>query len=604
TADAKTPATLKGENKLVPGRNGSAVEFTGDDPVDLAFGNFKRHEPFTVALWLRTPDVKDRAVVFHRSKAWTDAASRGYELLIEEGRLKWSLIHFWPGNAISIRTKDTVPLNTWTHVVVSSDGSSRASGLRLLVNGRPASIDVMKDSLTKDITGGGGDNISLGERFRDRGFKGGAIDDFRVFSRELTTLEALATHDESAARALLAREPGDWTADERRWVRDYFLATADETWAKQLDSLRKVRAELVKHAEGIREIMAMRELPEPKKAFVLFRGQYDQRREEVHAGTPAALTPWPEGTPKNRLGLARWVVDPAHPLTARVLVNRFWQSIFGRGLVKTSEDFGSQGARPVYPEVLDLLALRFIQSGWDTKALMKMIVMSHTYRQRSICDPKTMADDPENELLARGPRFRLNAEMIRDNSLAAAGLLSEKIGGAPVNPYEMSEAFKPAKPSAGDGVYRRSIYTNWRRTGPPPAMIAFDAPRRAVCSAKRERTESPLQALILLNGTQYIEAARVLGEKLQRNAKGNVGAMVDEVFLLCLSRKPDARESEIARRLYDDQLAHFRSHPDEAAALLRHGNARPDPAIPAAEGAAATVLAQALMNHDACVVKR
>jgi hypothetical protein len=594
--DAAQPATLKGENKLVPGKVGNAVEFTGDDAVDLTVGNFHRHEPFSVSLWLKTPDKKERAVVFHRSKAWTDAASRGYELLIEEGKLKWSLIHFWPGNAISIRAKADVPPGEWTHVVVTSDGSSRAAGLRLYVNGALAATDVIKDTLTRDITGGGGDNISLGERFRDRGFKGGAIDEFRVFGRALTPLEALATMDEGAANAALAKG-GDG-------LRDYFLATTDTDYAKQLDALKTARGEVVKAADGVKEIMVMRELPQPKKAFTLFRGQYDQHRDEVGAGTPAALSPFPEGAPKNRLGLAQWLTDPRHPLTARVLVNRFWQSIFGRGLVKTAEDFGSQGARPVYPEVLDWLAWRFIQSGWDTKALLKTIVLSKTYRQRSIADAKLMADDPDNELLARGPRFRLSAEMIRDNALAAAGLLSDKLGGAPVNPYEMSESFKPATPSGGDGVYRRSVYTNWRRTGPPPAMIAFDAPRRAVCAAKRERTDSPLQALILLNGTQYVEAARVLGEKLHHDAKGDVAAMIEQGFLRCLSRPPDARERQIVEQLYREQLAYFQTKPDEAAALLKTGNAKATTEVSGVELAAATVLAQALLNHDACVVKR
>ncbi len=616
--DDKAPATLKGENKLVPGRVGNAVQFTGDDAVDLTVGNFHRHEPFSVSLWLKTPDKKDRAVVFHRSKAWTDAASRGHELLIEDGKLKWSLIHFWPGNAISIRAQAELPLNTWTHVVVTNDGSSRAAGLRIYVNGQSAATDTIKDALTRDITGGGGDNISLGERMRDRGFKGGAVDEFRVFNRELTALEALATMDEAAAADALAAgghrsvdAVGDGVSSGEATsrlppstLRDYFLATADADYAKQLDALKTARGELVKAADGVKEIMVMRELPQPKKAFTLFRGAYDQHRDEVGAGTPAALSPFPANAPKNRLGLAQWLTDPQHPLTARVVVNRFWQSIFGRGLVKTAEDFGSQSARPVYPEVLDWLALRFIESGWDTKAVIKAMVMSQTYRQRSIADAKLMADDPDNELLARGPRFRLSAEMIRDNALATAGLLVEKMGGAPVNPYEMSESFKPATPTAGDGVYRRSIYTNWRRTGPPPAMVAFDAPRRAVCSAKRERTDSPLQALILLNGTQYVEAARVLGAKLHSDAKGDVAAMIDAGFLRCLSRHPDAREREILTQLYREQLDYFRAKPAEAAALLKTGNAKPSTDIPAPEAAAATTLAQALLNHDACVVKR
>jgi len=597
-------ATLVGENKLVPGRSGQAVQFTGDDPVNLPLGNFQRHEPFSVSLWLRTPDVKDRAVVFHRSQAWTDAASRGYELLIEDGRLKWSLIHFWPGNAISIRATAPVPTNTWTHVVVTSDGSSRADGLRLFVNGRPASTDVIKDNLTKNITGGGHDNISLAERMRDRGFKGGAVDDFRVFRRALTSLEAAATHDEAAAKTLLAKAEAQLSASERAELEDYFFATVDTEFPKQLAALKAARAELVKFADGVKEIMVMRELAQPKKSYVLFRGEYNQRRDEAPPVTPAALSPWPAGAPRNRLGLAQWLTAPDHPLLARVTVNRIWQSLFGRGLVKTAEDFGSQGEKPLYPEVLDWLSLRFIQSGWDTKALMKAIVMSGVYRQRSFADAQTLADDPDNQWLARGPRLRLPAEMIRDNALAAAGLLKPTLGGPPVNPYEMSESFKPASPTGGDGVYRRSLYTNWKRTGPPPALLAFDAPRRAVCTAKRERTDSPLQALILLNGTQYVEAARVLGESLHRDANGNVPAMIEAGFLRCLSRKPDAREQAILQQLHREQLDHFKAKPADAESLLKAGNTKRDEKISAPEAAAATVLAQAILNHDACVVKR
>ncbi|MEZ5387566.1 MAG: DUF1553 domain-containing protein [Prosthecobacter sp.] len=555
-------AVLKGENKLVPGKIGNAIQFTGDDAVDTPLGNFKRHEPFSVSLWLKTPDVKERAVVLHRSRAWTDAASRGYELLIEEGKLKWSLIHFWPGNAISIRTKTPIKVNEWTHVVVTYDGSSHASGLRLYVNGELADVDIIRDSLTKTIQGGGGDNISLGERFRDRGFKGGLIDDLRVFGRDLSS----------------ANQPSD--------------------------ELTKAREELYALQDSQKEIMVMKELPQPKKAYVLTRGEYDKHADEVGPQTPAILSPFPKDAPKNRLGLAQWLTAPDHPLTARVTVNRLWQNLFGRGLVKTTEDFGSQGERPLYPELLDYLAMKFIQSGWDVKALVKEIVTSQVYRQRSIADAQTMADDPDNQWLARGPHFRLPAEMIRDNALAASGLIKLTMGGPPVYPYEMTEAFKPVNPGAGDAVYRRSLYANWRRTSPPPAMVAFDAPRRAVCISRRERTDSPLQALILLNGVQYVEAARVLGEKMHLEAKGDLPKMIELGFLSCLSRKPDAKEIQICIQLYQEQLAHFKAQPKEAEELLKTGNAKRDASIPPAEASAAAVLAQALLNHDACVVKR
>lgn len=587
------PASLKGGNKLVPGLRGHAVQFTGDDPVQLPLGNFHRHEPFSVSLWLKTPDAKERAVVFHRSRAWTDAASRGYELLIEEGRLKWSLIHFWPGNAISIRTRSPLHLGKWTHVLVTNDGSSRAAGLRIFLDGLPAETETVRDCLTKDITGGGGDHIALGERFRDRGFKDGLVDEFRVFQRELTAMEARLLHgDASASEA----SPGEWL--------DYYLATSDPEWQRHLASLQAARAELTAFAGEVKEIMVMRELPQPKKSYILNRGEYSQRREETPPRVPEWLAPLPAGAPLNRLGLAQWLTSEEHPLFARVTVNRLWQGLFGHGLVTTPGDFGSQGSVPLHRELLDWLAVEFREAGWNVKALLKTIVLSQTYRQRSIADPETMADDPGNDWLARGPRHRLPAEMIRDNALAAAGLLSRRLGGAPVFPYEMSEAFKPVDPSGGDSVYRRSLYTNWRRTSPPPVMVTFDAPRRAVCVAKREQTGSPLQALILLNGTQYVEAARVLGETLHRETGGDLTAMVELGFLRCLSRKPDAREREILRQLHAEQLACYRERPGEAEAFLAAGLAPRDAGIPAPEAAAAAVLAQALLNHDACVVKR
>ena len=571
--DPKAPAppnpaaVMNGENHLVAGKLGKAILFTGDDSVDTPVGNFNRHDPFSVSLWMQVPDVKDRAVVFHRSQAWTDAGSRGYELLIEEGKLKWSLIHFWPGNAISIRTQASVPTKQWVNVVVTNDGSSRADGLKIYLDGKLAAVEVIRDNLTKNITGGGHDFISLGQRMRDRGFKGGMVDDFRVFSRDVSM-------------------------------------PRDEKTEPRLAALKEARATVTALANDQKEIMVMSELPQPKKTYLLTRGEYDKRGEEVGPRTPDFLPPMPKGAPMNRLGLAKWLTAPEHPLTARVTVNRLWQNLFGRGLVKNTEDFGSQGERPLYPELIDYLAQRFIESGWDLKALVKEIVLSQVYQQQSISAPAAMADDPENVLLARGARFRLPAEMIRDNALAASGLLKITLGGPAVYPYETTEGFKPAGPSAGDGVYRRSLYTHWRRTSPPPALLAFDAPRRAVCLSRRDRTDSPLQALILLNGVQYVEAARVLGEKLHLETGGKISSMIELGFMRCLSRQPDAREIQITTQLYREQLAHFKAKPDEAKALLAVGAAKRDSKLPLPEAAAATVLAQVLLNHDACVVKR
>lgn len=598
---------LSGDNARVPGRSGSAVRFSGDDRMDLPAANFNRADAFTISLWIQTPDIKERAVIFHRSKAWTDAASRGFELLLEDGKLKWSLIRFWPGDAASIQCTQPVKAGEWTHVTVSSDGSGTAAGLHLYVNGKIAETVIIRDGLTRDITPGK-DNLSLGERMRDRGFKNGLIDEVRVFECELAPLQVHALVDAAQIQPILDKPAAELSPDERSGLKAWFRALQstrkESPYAAALEELKAARNQLLKHLEAQPEIMVMRELPAPKKAFVLFRGQYDQRREEVFAGTPESLPAFPPNSPRNRLGLAQWLTNPNHPLLARVTVNRFWQTLFGRGLVRTAEDFGSQGTPPEYPELLDWLAHEFISSGWNVKSILRTIVLSQTYRQESTAPLPQISEDPENTLLARGARFRLSAEAIRDCFLSASGLLVEKLGGPPVTPYEMSEAFRPTAADKGEGSRRRSLYTRWRRTSPPPAMMAFDASRRAVCSARRERTNTPLQALILLNGPQYVEAARSLGERLWKMHREDLPGMIEEAFVTCLSRSPDAEERTICTALYAEQLRYFQSHPEEAGALLKVGQAPLAAQISHAEVAAAAVLAQTLLNHDESVVKQ
>ena len=463
---------------------------------------------------------------------------------------------------------------------------------------------MIKDNLSRDITPSK-DNITLGARFRDRGFKNGLVDDIRVFQRQLSALEILSTFAPSKADSLWTKATDKLSELEKTLLFDTNQsANPSDARKEALTSLKTARNAVLQFMEPQPEISVMRELPAPKKAFVLLRGQYDQRRDEVFADTPGSLPKFPSDAPRNRLGLARWLTAPEHPLLARVTVNRFWQSLFGRGLVRTADDFGSQGAQPEYQEVLDALAREFIRSGWDTKALLKGIVMSQTYKQDSMGPAERIADDPDNTALARGPRFRLPAEAVRDTFLSISGLLSSKIGGPPVNPYEGSEAFRPMPADKGEGSLRRSLYTRWRRTSPPPAMMAFDSARRAVCSARRERTNTPLQALVLLNGPQYVEAARVLGERLHKTYGANLEGMIDEAFLACLSRFPDPKEREIVASLYNEQLDHFRAHQEEAVALLKVGQTPVDRTLAVEEVAAATVLAQTLLNHDGSIVKQ
>ena len=510
-ANPDKPAKSSQANALVSGKRGQAIKLTGDDALNFEIGNFTRNEPFSISLWMQTPDAKERAVVFHRSRAWTDAASRGYELLLKDGRLAWSLIHFWPGNAISVQTVDPIPTGTWAHVTVTYDGSSRADGLRIFLNGREQLVTMEQGKLYKNITGGGGDHITIGERFRDRGFKGGLVDEFRVFTTELSP----------KAVASLADAP----------ISDAPVSTS-ETFAK-LTELRKQRSKLV---DGLQEIMVMEELAQPRQSYLLSRGAYDARADPVHSDTPAALPPFPSDQPRNRLGLARWLTSPKQPLTARVTVNRYWQLFFGQGLVNTPEDFGSQGSQPTHPELLDWLSKDFIDHGWNVKRLVRQMVTSQTYRQSSQPSKVVREKDPENLLFARSPRYRLSAEMIRDGALAATGLLVDKVGGPPTKPYEVAVSFKPVKHEEGEGLYRRSLYTYWKRTSPAPVMIALDAPKRDVCMVKRDTTATPLQAFIFMNDPQFVEAARVLAESLTKQHGDDTTAMIQEAFQRLVSR--------------------------------------------------------------------
>jgi hypothetical protein len=593
-----------GPNKSVPGKIGKGVKLTGDDGIGLKVGNFRRFEPFSVTLWMNTPDEKQRAVIFHRSRAWTDAASRGYQLLIEDGCLSASLIHFWPGNAIRVRARRKIPTNQWLHVAVTYDGSSRADGLRIFVNGAPAACNVVRDNLYKKITGGGGDNITIGERFRDRGFTHGLIDEFQVFDRELTGIEVSQLCDSESLSVALETQADALSEAQREMLLEYYLAVKSPEYRAHLDELRKVRQQRSELGDGLDEIMVMREMPKARPAFLLRRGMYNARAERVYPDTPASLPPFSQDLPRNRLGLARWVTDPNHPLTVRVAVNRLWQMCFGHGLVRTPEDWGSQGEPPTHPELLDWLARDFIEHQWDVKRLVKKIVTSATYRQSSFAPRELLARDPENLLLARAPSYRLSAEMLRDNALATSGLLIQRIGGPPARPYDLEVSFKPVNRDKGDGLYRRSLYTYWKRTGPAPVMMALDASKRDVCRVRRERTSSPLQALVFLNGPQFVEAARALAQRLIKQHGDNLEAVIQDMFRTLTSREPKQAERDVLARLYARQLEYFEEHAGQAETYLQTGDAPHDATIPAPQLAATAVVANSLFGLDECVMKR
>jgi hypothetical protein len=608
-ADPTKPGQAIEGPELVEGKFGKALKLSGENNVTLPLGNFDRFEPFSIGLWIRTPDRKDRAVVIHRSMAWTDAGSRGYEILIEDGKLCADLVHFWPGNAIGIKTKDAIPIDRWVHVSMTYDGSSRASGLALYLDGKRASCEVARDKLTKNITGGGGDELKVGQRFRDRGFKNGLVDEIAVFDRALTPIEAAQLCNRKTLAEALARDPSALSPGQRQDLFAYYLANFDSAYRDHLAALKELRRQRSILVDPVAEIMVMKELPQPRPTFVLRRGAYDAPAEPVSRDTPAALNPFSPDWPRNRLGLARWVTDPRNPLTARVTVNRWWQSIFGRGIVATPEDFGSQGQLPSHPELLDWLARTFIDSGWDVKGLWRLVVTSATYRQTSDASAELLAHDAENVLLARGPRFRLPAEMIRDTALAAGGLLIDKIGGPPVKPYEPAGLWEEKanisyRRDVGEGSHRRSLYTFWKRTSPPPSMLTFDATSREVCAVKRLPTATPLQALVLLNDPQYVEAARALAQRAAREAGASLADRSAFIVRSLTGRRPGDRELAALVELYREQYDEFRAGRSDAVKLLAIGDAPRDPAIDPAECAALTVLAQAVLNYDETVMKR
>ena len=419
-------------------------------------------------------------------------------------------------------------------------------------------------------------------------------------------------------KQLVAVDPDERTGEQSKQLRDYFVeqvyAPARSTLAPLL--ARKAEVEEAKAAleDAIPTTLVWKEMAEPKPAFILNRGEYDQQGDPVGRATPSFLPPLPEGESLDRLGLANWLVDSSNPLTARVAANRLWQQVFGVGLVKTSEDFGAQGEPPSHPELLDWLAVQFQDDGWDVKEFMRRLVTSNTYRQSSRATPELLARDPKNRLYARGPRFRLDAETIRDQALFVGGLLVEEIGGPSVKPpqpsglweavgYTDSNTAKFQADTGREKVHRRSLYTFWKRTSPPPQMSTFDAPSREACTMRRERTNTPLQALLLLNDPQYVEAARALAERTLHEAGSSAEDRLTRMFRIVTSRTPEADELAELTAAYDDLIASYQSDPEAARQLIAVGETTPDPALDPAELAAWTVIANTLLNLDEAIVK-
>ncbi|MBM4070299.1 MAG: DUF1553 domain-containing protein [Planctomycetes bacterium] len=599
---------VNGKPRWTPGKIGGALELDGQTHVEAgSIAGFDRSDPFTLGLWVFP--IADTGALL--SKMDEDNAYRGYDLLLERGKIVVHLIHHWADNAIKIIGKQPLTVQQWHHVLVSYDGSGKAAGLTVYVDGKPSPFDVHTDKLSATIHTA--QPLRLGLRTRSLPFQG-KLDDLQIFRLALSPADAMrlaAGKPVAGIAELLTLPLQKRSAEQRRQINLYYLENVDVSYRKLQGELSAVAGREAEVKKAMPLTMVMAELPTPRQAHILKRGQYDQPGEAVSLGVPAALSKLPADAPRNRLGLARWLVDPAHPLTARVAVNRWWEMLFGIGIVETVEDFGAQGAWPSHPELLDWLATELIRNRWDVKATMKLIVASATYRQSSHATRALHDRDPKNRLLARGPRVRLGAETIRDNALAISGLLREKVGGPSVKPYQPEGLWEDVsverraiyKKDKGEGLYRRSMYTYWKRTCPPPGMTTFDAPDRETCTIRRARTNTPLQALLLLNDTTYLEAARKFAERIHKEGGTTLESRLRHAYRLALSRLPRPEEAELLLSLHGEALEKFRRDPKAATKLLSHGDAPRDASLNVAELAAWTTVASTILNLDEAITK-
>lgn len=589
-----------------PGRRGQAADFDGQRYLDAGdVGKFGFNDRFTLAAWI-FPQGEQGGVILSRMA--DTSRSKGYSLGLAGGKLQFDLVVRWLDDALRVETTNRLALNQWHHVVASYDGTKVADSVRLYVDGVPQKLTILLDALNQDFEAK--EPLRIGAGGGQAGRFHGLLADVRLYDERLTPDEALVVASDDSIAALLALQSERRTAPQRAKLQRYYLEEHAPTAIRQ--TRRQVLA-LQHQKEQLRATypttMVMQELPTPRASFVLLRGEYDKHGEQVAPGVPTALAPLPAGVPSNRLGFARWLVDPQNPLTARVAVNRFWQMYFGTGLVKTAEDFGSQGEWPSHPELLDWLATEFMRSGWDVKAMQRLIVTSAAYRQSSKVTKILLEKDPDNRLLARGPRLRLSAETVRDQALAASGLLVQRVGGPSVRPYQPAGLWKELSggkdyvPDHGVNLYRRSLYTFWKRTVTPPGMLTFDASMRETCVVRETRTNTPLQALNLMNDVTYVEAARVLAQRIMTEAGPTPEARLTMAYRLVLGRPPRPTEVQVLRAGFDHQQSAYRQDQEAARKLVRAGEYPVHEKLDVSDLAAYTAVAGLILNLDEAITK-
>ena len=622
-ADPSNPASMvviqkDKELQMVEGKFGNAVKLVGDSYVDLGnnVGYFERNDPFTISLWYKALADSLDGPIFSKTGGFANGF-RGYELLAAgDGSLKGLISHTWPANAIEVQTEEKIPKGEWVHLAMVYDGSSSVAGLRLYINGKLMTLEIKTDKLKRSILSYGKDKLSTGHPGNLQIGKRGTnfaetldqslVDEFSVFDRRLSALEIDALYSMSNpinSYIELGKE---------KELFDYYLLTVDPDFQTRQKNLTRLRGEENAVLSAQPEVMVMEEQKDPRPTFILARGTYDAPTEQVFPGTPTSVLEFPDEFPRNRLGLASWVTHENNPLTARVAVNRYWQLVFGNGIVSTTDDFGNQGAFPSHPELLDWLAVYFRDSGWNLKELLKLMVTSATYKQSSDWNDTLREKDPENVWLARGPSYRMPVEMIRDNALAASGLLEKEIGGRSVKPYQPKGLWKELATAnvreyvqdTGKNLYRRGLYTIWKRSSPPPSMISFDASDKYTCTVERQKTNTPLQALVLMNDPQYLEASRALAEKMIKIGGDDIQRQITYGFKAMTSRSPDSDELGVLMRLYSMELEDFTASPETAEGLLSLGEFTSDPNLPRETVAAMTLVASTLVNYDEAVYKR
>ncbi len=605
--DSKRQGNIKGKQLWTAGKHGGGLQISGNSFVALGdTGNFDRSEAVSYGCWVK-PKGKPNGVPLGKMNEGN--AHRGWDLYVANGQVAVHVIHSWPANAIKVTTKAQIPADKWTHLFATYDGSGKAAGVKIYFNGQAQEWDVNANSLTG--TTKSKVPLKIGRRNNSAQFNG-IVDDVRLYGRAISQTEVAAIAGSDPIAPLLATAPEQRTPEQVATLKSHYLNHVDSTNSELKKNKAKLTADVAALKKQVVTCMVMKEQPKPRETYVLMRGHYasPDKSEVIKPDVPSVFPSLAESAPRNRLGLAQWLVDDRHPLTARVTVNRYWSLMFGRGLVSTVMDFGSQGAWPSHRELLDWLAVDFRENRWNIKHALKQMLMSATYRQSSRVTPDLAARDPENLLLARGPRYRLPGEAIRDMNLAVSGLLVDTVGGPGVRPYqppglwnEVSLSGARFKQDAGDKLYRKSMYIYWKRSSPHPGMRIFDAPTREKCVVQRPRTNTPLQALYTMNGVQFVEAARALAQRMIQEGGDSSADRIAYAHRLITSRHPSDRTVKILAELFEAERKKYQN--DEAAAkkLLGIGEFKRDESIGLAEHAAWTVVANVLLNMDAALTK-